>query len=158
LTISASRLLAGTPGADRAIGYLCKYLTKSIAGTHGDDYNGPDGLKRPAPHTFATETDANVWLTVTEAEIVRGNWIDPDAGRIPVGEYAARWIAERPGLAPRTTALYKDLLRLHIEPMLGPADVVDLTPARVRSWRTDLLESGVVRRRSPSATGSCVLC
>ena len=31
-------LLAGTPGSDRAIGYLCKYLTKSIAGTHeGDD-------------------------------------------------------------------------------------------------------------------------
>jgi len=80
---------------------------------------------------------------VTEAEIVRGNWIDPDAGRIPVGEYAARWIAERPGLAPRTTALYEDLLRLHIEPTLGAADLVDLTPARVLSWRTDLLESGV---------------
>jgi hypothetical protein len=30
-------LLAGTPGADRAIGYLCKYLTKSIAGTHDHD-------------------------------------------------------------------------------------------------------------------------
>jgi hypothetical protein len=30
-------LLAGTPGADRAVGYLCKYLTKSIAGTHGGD-------------------------------------------------------------------------------------------------------------------------
>jgi hypothetical protein len=29
-------LLAGTPGAVRAIGYLCKYLTKSIAQTHDD--------------------------------------------------------------------------------------------------------------------------
>jgi Replication initiator protein, pSAM2 len=29
-------LLAGTPGADRAISYLCKYLTKSIAATHHD--------------------------------------------------------------------------------------------------------------------------
>jgi integrase len=100
-------------------------------------------LKRPAPHTFATETDANVWLTVTEAEIVRGNWIDPDAGRIPLGEYAARWIAERPGLAPRTTALYEGLLRLHIEPTLGAVELVDLTPGRVRAWRSDLLESGV---------------
>ncbi len=27
---------AGSPGAERAIGYLCKYLTKSIADTHGD--------------------------------------------------------------------------------------------------------------------------
>jgi hypothetical protein len=30
-------LIAGTPGADRAIGYLCKYLTKTVAGT----YAGP---------------------------------------------------------------------------------------------------------------------
>jgi Replication initiator protein, pSAM2 len=29
-------LLAGTPGSERAIGYLCKYLTKSITGTHDD--------------------------------------------------------------------------------------------------------------------------
>jgi excisionase family DNA binding protein len=29
-------LLAGTPGADRAIGYLCKYLAKDIATTHDD--------------------------------------------------------------------------------------------------------------------------
>jgi integrase len=106
-------------------------------------YTGPDGLKRPAPRTFATETDANVWLTVTEAAIVQGNWVDPDAGRIPLGVYPAKWIAERPGLAPRTTALYEGLLRLHIEPTLGAVDLVDLTPARVRAWRKDLLESGV---------------
>ena len=29
-------LLAGTPGADRAIGYLCKYLPKDIANTYDD--------------------------------------------------------------------------------------------------------------------------
>jgi hypothetical protein len=30
-------LIAGTPGAERAIGYLCKYLTKAMAGTYDDD-------------------------------------------------------------------------------------------------------------------------
>ena len=30
-------LIAGTPGADRTIGYLCKYLTKTIADTHDDN-------------------------------------------------------------------------------------------------------------------------
>jgi hypothetical protein len=30
-------LIAGTPETDRTIGYLCKYLTKSIAGTHDDE-------------------------------------------------------------------------------------------------------------------------
>ena len=30
-------LIAGTPQADKAVGYLCKYLTKAIADTHNDD-------------------------------------------------------------------------------------------------------------------------
>ena len=34
-------LLAGTPDADRTIHYLCKYLTKDIAGTHDDDDVSP---------------------------------------------------------------------------------------------------------------------
>jgi hypothetical protein len=32
-------LSAGTPGAERAIGYLCKYLNKAIATTHADGDN-----------------------------------------------------------------------------------------------------------------------
>jgi hypothetical protein len=34
-------LLAGTPAADRAIGYLCKYLPKDIATTYDDGDNSP---------------------------------------------------------------------------------------------------------------------
>ena len=33
----------------------------------------------PAPNTFATKTDADVWLTIKEAEIRKGDWLDPDA-------------------------------------------------------------------------------
>jgi hypothetical protein len=39
-------LIAGTPGADRTIGYLCKYLTKSIADTH--DQHGEVSAARMA--------------------------------------------------------------------------------------------------------------
>jgi hypothetical protein len=41
-------LIAGTPGADRAVGYLCKYLTKSIAGTH--DLDGDEASPARAAH------------------------------------------------------------------------------------------------------------
>src|SRR5262245_26445235 len=77
-------------------------------------FPGPDGLMRPADRTFETQTDAEVWLSVIEADIVRGNWFDPDAGRVPLGDCAKRWIAERPGLSPRTVTLYDGLVRLHI--------------------------------------------
>lgn len=105
-------------------------------------YSGPDGLRHTAPGTFATKTDALVWLDVKAAEIARGEWFDPEAGRLPLGEYAAKWIAERP-LSRRTADKYDRLLRLHIAPELGGVDLVDLTPARVRAWRAGLLAAGV---------------
>jgi integrase len=106
-------------------------------------YPGPDGLVRPGPRTFPNKTDAEVWLSVAEAEIVQGTWIDPDAGAVPAGEYAERWINERPGLAPKTVVLYEGLLRLHIRPRLGAIPVADLSPQDVRSWRQALLDAGV---------------
>jgi len=105
-------------------------------------YTGPDGLVHRAPMTFATRTDAQVWLDVKAAEIAKGEWFDPDAGLVPLGEYAAKWIAERP-LSRRTVDKYERLLRLHLQPELGSVDLVDITPARVRAWRAGLLAEDV---------------
>jgi len=58
-------------------------------------YKGSDGIDRPAPHTFDSKTSAERWLTLTEAEIIQGDWIDPDAGRVLFGKYASDWIEER---------------------------------------------------------------
>lgn len=49
--------------------------------------------------------------------IVQGAWIDPDAGAVPTGEYAERWINERAGLAPKTVVLYEGLLRRELSPL-----------------------------------------
>lgn len=106
-------------------------------------YPGADGLDRPAPSTFPTKRDAEVWLSVVEAELVQGVWLDPDAGLVPLGEYVERWVHERPGLAPKTVVLYEGLLRRHIRPELGGLALADVTPARVRSWRQSLLDGGV---------------
>jgi integrase len=105
-------------------------------------YTGPDGLVHRAPMTFASRTDAQVWLDVKAGEIAKGEWFDPDAGRVPLGEYAEKWIAERP-LSSRTVDKYDRLLRLHLKPGLGSVDLVDITPARVRAWRAGLLADGV---------------
>lgn len=106
-------------------------------------FPGTDGLLRTAPKTFDTETDAARWLTLTEAEMLRGDWFDWTAGEVPLGRYAAKWIVERAGLAPRTVVMYETLLRRHISPGLGSIELVALTPGRVRAWRTDLLANGV---------------
>jgi hypothetical protein len=93
-------------------------------------------------------------LDVRAAEIARGDWFDPDVGRVALGEYAARWIPERP-LSPRTVDKYERLLRVHIRPELGDVDLIDVTPARVRSWRAGLLGRVSGRRPWRGPTVSC---
>ena len=55
-------------------------------------YPGPDGADRPAPQTFGSKSDAEVWLTLKEAEIRRGDWLDPEAGKVRFGDYATSWV------------------------------------------------------------------
>jgi len=106
-------------------------------------YQGADGLIRTAPRTFATQGEAARWLTLTESELVRGDWIDPYAGTVPLQEYAEQWIDERARLRPRTASVYRSILARHIVPALGPVAVADISPARVREWRAGLLSCGV---------------
>jgi integrase len=106
-------------------------------------YAGPDGIDRPADETFGSKTDAEIWLTLKEAEIRNGDWTNPDDGKVALADYARTWIAERPGLRPKTVELYSYLLRRHVTPTLGPIALADLKPSQVRRWRKQLLDTGV---------------
>ncbi|MDO5698717.1 MAG: tyrosine-type recombinase/integrase [Dermatophilus congolensis] len=101
----------------------------------------PDGMRQFAPDTFARKGDASIWLSERRAELVAGDWIDPSAGRILLRDYAPTWIRER-RLAIQTRDNYRTAWRLHIEPVLGSVALADITPARVRSWRSHLLANG----------------
>jgi integrase len=101
-------------------------------------YLGMDGLRRTAPSTFRTKADANAWLTVRQSELLRGEWLDPDLGRVPLDAYATKWISEH-RMSPRTRDLYEGLNRLHIRPFLGSVTLGALTTERIRAWRAELL-------------------
>ena len=106
-------------------------------------YKGPDGIDRPAPSTFTTKGDAERWLSLTEADIIKDNWLDPDVGRALFADYARAWVAERPNLRLKTLQLYRGLVRIHLVPGLGSFAVADITAPRIRRWRKNLLDSGV---------------
>jgi integrase len=113
------------------------------SGRYQASYLGPDGIRRPAPDTFERKGDADRWLSDIEADLRRGDWIDPDDGRQLLRDFAVPWVAERAGLRPKTRQLYEGLVRLHIAPTLGSYALADITPARVRTWRAGLVDSGV---------------
>jgi hypothetical protein len=97
-------------------------------------YHDSDGLLRTDERTYPTRAEAEQRLVEIEADMLRGQWIDPDAGRVSLKEYAERWIAER-DLEDRSAENYALYLRKHIGPHLGHLMLVELKPPRIRTWR-----------------------
>ncbi|MEU5092389.1 tyrosine-type recombinase/integrase [Streptomyces sp. NPDC021356] len=116
-------------------------VRKLPSGRYQARYVGPDGLLRPAPETFRTKREADEWLADKQTEMRRGDWHDPDAGKVSFGSYASAWINERE-LTVRTRQLYESLLRLHLEPTFGGVNVAEISPPFVRRWRADKLAAG----------------
>ncbi len=111
-------------------------------------YPGPDGRLRTGADTYPDKRSADRALSLIEAQLLTGEWTDPQRAKITVQTYAEKWVSERPNLRPRTIELYTWLLAKHISPYLGKASIGKISPEMVREWRASLLANGV----SASAT------
>lgn len=111
------------------------------SGRHQARYKGPDGLTYTAPQTFETKRDAARWLVLREAEIHRGEWMSPEAGKVPFESFAEQWINDRV-IKPTTDGLYRSLLKNHLAPTFGKRNLTDIREADIRRWRKERL--GVV--------------
>jgi len=56
-------------------------------------YTGPDGVERSK--RFGRKIDAEKWLDSNGADIARGAWVDPAAGKVTFREYAETWRATK---------------------------------------------------------------
>jgi integrase len=112
------------------------------SGRHQIRYPGPDGRMRNGTRTYARKSDADRALTLVESQILTGEWTDPELARVRLKDYAAKWITQRPNLRPRTVGRYKSLLRHHIVPSIGDAELGRISTDMVRTWRAELLEKG----------------
>lgn len=121
-------------------------IRKLPSGRYQARYRAPDGRLRSAPRTFDRKVDAARWLTFMEAEIHRGDWLDPDLARIQFREYAEQWVADRV-LKVRTQELYRGLLTNHLLPFFGNLYLSDIDEAAVRRWRKERLDAGRQAKR-----------
>jgi integrase len=106
-------------------------------------YRGLDGQLRSHAVTFVRKTDADRALALIEADIAQGAWTDPDRAKVRLADYADVWIAQRPGLRPRTIEIYGGLLRRHVAPYLGNVPLGKIDTPMIRDWRARLLDQGV---------------
>ena len=109
-------------------------------------YTGPDRQTHAArtpegkPLTFDTKQDAEAWLTLRHAEILRGAWLPPAEPRkapTTLRAYGDAWLASR-DLEQTTRDHYAQLLRDHIYPTFGAVAVTAITPTAVREWNAAL--------------------
>jgi integrase len=99
------------------------------------------GKRHVAQYTFTTRTLATDWLTSEKAKVLRGVWIDPDAGKITFAALSSQWLCSNPAKRESTLARDEIALRLHILPTLGYRKIGSITPVDVQNlvsaWSRD---------------------
>ena len=122
-------------------------VEKLPSGRHRARYWGPDGRHHSAPILFLTRKDARAWLALKHAEIIRQEWLPPQArgrSKLTLATYAQTWLATRlvrgAPLRPRTRAHYQQVLERHILPQLGPWPLTSITSEMVREWYAELCD------------------
>lgn len=117
----------------------------------------PDGTRITADRTFATKTDAALFLEQVEVDQLRGVWHDPAAARSTlVRDWAWRWFDQHSAsLRTSTVASYKGLLDTCVldrrvnGKQVGLGDLVlhSLTPMRIGEWLAQLQRDGLSASR-----------
>ncbi|MEI8406421.1 MULTISPECIES: phage integrase central domain-containing protein [unclassified Kribbella] len=72
-----------------------------------------------------------------ETDRERGEYIDPNAGKVRFDEVAERWLASRV-VDPATAIRYESSLRLHVVPVFGRRQLRTIKPSEIAAWVADL--------------------
>jgi integrase len=69
---------------------------------------------------------------MVEADMLRGEWVDPRSGQTSFSEWVDQWLRANPAKRPTTLARDESVLRTHFAPLLGPRPLASITRLDVR--------------------------
>jgi integrase len=101
-------------------------------------YRDPSGASRN--RSFERRVDADRYLTTVRADILRGQYVDPNAGRMTFREYADRWL-EQQTFESSTRVAVEVRLKKHIYPSWGDCALSGIKPSGLQSWLRELQRS-----------------
>jgi integrase len=104
-------------------------------------YIGPDGTEKSKSFPDRQKRLAEQWLANIEADMSRGQYIDPRAGKITLQQYATDWLASQT-TDPSTRVAVESRLRLHAFPYLGNRPLSSFQPSHLRAWVRLLEDTG----------------
>jgi integrase len=94
---------------------------------------------------FSRKVDAQAWLDSVTTAVQIGMYVDPNKGKLTIGDWATRWLDGQAHLKPSTHERYAGILREHILTQWSAVRLVDISHADVQAWVTRLSA-----RRSPA--------
>ena len=110
-------------------------------------YRSPDGRNR-TKQGFRTKNEAQAWAEKNATTIRTGDWIDPNAGKVTIGEVAVPWEANLTHLKPKTRYDMLAVWRNHVEPKWGGRQVSGIKPSEVQAWVSSLDRSASLVRQA----------
>ena len=84
--------------------------------------------------TFDNKTLARRWVANMEADVRRGEWVDPALGRVTFGEWATEYLGTIVHLRAVTQGDYERALRIHVVPALGDRPIAAIDHVEVRRF------------------------
>ena len=112
---------------------------------------------------FARKIDAERWLSTVQADMLRGTYVDPRAGRVTFRDYAERWRSIQVH-RPTTRAQIETHLRRNVYPYLGDRPIGSIRRSEIQAWIRRLATTDEGRRAlapsrlSRSSTGTSSRC
>lgn len=98
-----------------------------------------DSAGKEHRRVFRRRVDAQAWLDGITAAVVRGDYVDPKAGRVMLREYVeTRWLPAQVHLRPNTRDLYASHLRNHVLPAFGDRPLSSLRRPDMKTFVADL--------------------
>ncbi|MGW6008988.1 tyrosine-type recombinase/integrase [Streptomyces sp. NPDC055210] len=104
-------------------------------------YVSPDGSEKSKSFPDRQKRLADQWLAHIEADMSRGQYIDPKAGKVTFKQYATDWLASQT-TDPATRVAVESRLRLHAFPHLGNRPLSAFQPSHIRAWARVLEDTG----------------
>jgi integrase len=97
----------------------------------------PHGTEKSKAFPDRQKRLAEQWLAAIEADMSRGQYIDPQAARITFRQYAEKWL-ETQTTDLTTRASVNAQIRHHAIPYLGSRPMDSFEPSHIREWLSQL--------------------
>src|ERR687891_251596 len=123
----------------RTFGYVRRLPSGRWQASYLDE---PTRERVVAPSTFATKTDANLWLASVETDMVRGDHLRPELARRLFGEWAEEWLHSL-HVKPKTYVGYESSLRNHVLPVFANRPIADISYRECKAFVDGLLRDGL---------------